>query len=221
LGGNSSSLVGKTWLLKQLFPNASYHLKSDLAAPLGLNVPGVGRWLDILEATAQILLVPPYLENLGKRIIKSPKVHIADSGLACHLLGIDTDAELEKSPFLGALFEGFIASEIAKAQVNGGHRRQLFYFRDQQGLEVDFLVPGRGASVSLIEAKSTRTVTLGMAVPTQRLAMAWTKRPGLERKVRSWLVHRPARKPTGSRAIAPGVEARPWQDFLQEILRAV
>ena len=62
--------------------------KSDLAAPLGMSVPGIGRWLDILEATAQVLVIPPYFENLGKRIIKSPKVYIADSGLACHLLGI-------------------------------------------------------------------------------------------------------------------------------------
>jgi predicted AAA+ superfamily ATPase len=79
--------------------------KSDLAAPLGMSVPGIGRWIDILEATAQILIVPPWFENLGKRLIKSPKLYIADSGLACHLLGIETEAELEKSPFLGPIFE--------------------------------------------------------------------------------------------------------------------
>ena len=105
-----------------------------------MSVPGIGRWLDILEATAQIFLVPPYFENFGKRLIKSPEVYIADAGLACHLLGIETEAELEKSPFLGALFEGFIAGEIVKAQFNAGRRRELYYFRDQQGLEVDFLV---------------------------------------------------------------------------------
>ena len=79
--------------------------KSDLAAPLGMSVPGIGRWLDILETTAQVLIVPPYFEKLGKRLIKSPKVYLADSGLACHLLGIETEVELKKSPFLGALFE--------------------------------------------------------------------------------------------------------------------
>ena len=55
--------------------------------------------------------------------------------MACHLLGIDSEAELEKSPFLGAIFEGFIAAEIIKTQVNAGMRRELYYFRDQQGLE--------------------------------------------------------------------------------------
>lgn len=117
--------------------------KSDLAAPLGMSVPGIARWLDILEATGQILVVPPWFENLGKRLIKSPKLYIADSGLACHLLGIETGAELEKSPFLGALFEGFIAAELVKTQLNAGRRRELYYFRDQQGLEVDFVVPGK------------------------------------------------------------------------------
>ena len=56
--------------------------KSDMTAPLGISVPSIARWLDILEATAQIFLVPPYFENLGKRLIKSPKIYVADSGLA-------------------------------------------------------------------------------------------------------------------------------------------
>ena len=190
--------------------------KSDLAAPLGMSVPGVGRWLDILEATAQIFLVPPYFENLGKRLIKSPKVYIADSGLACHLLGIETEAELEKSPFLGALFEGFIAGEIVKAQLNAGRRRELYYFRDQQGLEVDFVVPGKGGAVRLVEAKASRTVKPSDAGPMQRLAAAWSKRPGARGRVEQVLVHRPARAGVASKAVAPGVQAWPWQEFVTQ-----
>ena len=188
--------------------------KSDLAAPLGMSVPGIGHWLDILEATAQIFLVPPYFENFGKRLIKSPKVYIADSGLACHLLGIETEVELEKSPFLGALFEGFIAGEIVKAQLNAGRRRELYYFRDQQGLEVDFVVPGKGGSLRLIEAKASRTVTPGDAGPMQRLAAAWSHQPGARGRVEQVLVHRPARAGVASRAVAAGVEAWPWQEFV-------
>jgi predicted AAA+ superfamily ATPase len=188
--------------------------KSDLAAPLGMSVPGVGRWLDILEATAQIFLVPPYFENLGKRLIKSPKVYIADSGLACHLLGVETEAEVEKSAFLGALFEGFIAGEIVKAQLNAGLRRELYYFRDQQGLEVDFVVPRKGGGLRCVEAKAARTVTPGDAAPMQRLATAWSKRPGVRGDVELVLVHRPARAGVASRAVAPGVQALPWQEFV-------
>lgn len=136
--------------------------KTALAAPLGMSVPAIGNWLDILEATAQVLMVQPYFDNLGKRIIKSPKVYISDSGLACHLLGIENRAELERSPFLGAVFEGFVASEIIKGQVNAGGRRQLFYFRDQQGLEVDFVVPGKQGGITLIEVKATRSVKLAI-----------------------------------------------------------
>ena len=80
--------------------------KTDLAAPIGVSVPTITQWLGVLETTAQILIVPPFYENLGKRLIKSPKVYLADSGLACHLLGIDSDVELRKSPFAGGLFEG-------------------------------------------------------------------------------------------------------------------
>jgi predicted AAA+ superfamily ATPase len=110
--------------------------RSALAAPVGVSVPTISQWLGVLETTAQILIVPPFYENLGKRLIKSPKIYLSDSGLACHLLGIDTAAELAKSPFLGALFEGFIASEIVKSQANAGGRRELYHFRDEQGLEV-------------------------------------------------------------------------------------
>ena len=140
--------------------------KTNLAAPLGVSVPTVTQWLGILETTAQILVVPPFYENLGKRLIKSPRVYVADSGLACHLLGIDSAAELAKSPFAGSLFEGLIASEIVKAQVNDGRRRELYHFRDEQGLEVDFVAPGRSGAVALVECKATRTVTPAMAAPS-------------------------------------------------------
>src|SRR5208282_4108780 len=111
--------------------------RSDLAAPLGVTVPTISEWLRILEITNQVILVPPYFENFGKRLVESPKVYWADAGLACHLLGIQSQAELDRSPFLGSIFEGFVAAEILKAQVNHGQRKELYSFRDQQGLEVD------------------------------------------------------------------------------------
>jgi predicted AAA+ superfamily ATPase len=115
--------------------------KTDLAAPLGVSVPTISAWLSILETTGQILLLPPFYESFGKRLVKSPKLYFVDSGLACHLLGISSERELARSPFFGPLFEGFVASEIVKQQLNAGERRALYYFRDHQGLEVDFVVP--------------------------------------------------------------------------------
>ncbi len=189
--------------------------KTDLAAPLGVSVPTITQWLGVLETTAQILIVPPFYENLGKRLIKSPKVYLGDSGLACHLLGIDTAAELARSPFLGTLFEGFVAAEIAKGQVNSGRRRELYYFRDQQGLEVDFIVPGRAGSVALVECKAARTVTPAMALPMRRLAAAIGRTH--TRPVPMFLVHESPRAGAPIHAVAPGVRALPWPKLLEAL----
>jgi len=61
--------------------------KTDLAAPLGVSVPTISEWLHVLEITSQIMIVPPYFENFGKRLVKTPKVYWGDSGLACYLPG--------------------------------------------------------------------------------------------------------------------------------------
>jgi predicted AAA+ superfamily ATPase len=191
--------------------------KTDLAAPLGMSVPSITSWLSILEATHQVLIVPPYFENLGKRLIKSPRVYVADSGLACHLLGIENEAELKKAPMLGEIFEGFIASEIVKAQMNAGLRREIYYFRDQQGLEVDFVLPRKGGGLRLVEAKATRTPTPAMAAPMRRLARAWEDTATTRGPVEMLLVHQPSRSGVASLAVAPGVKALPWPEFLSRI----
>jgi uncharacterized protein len=61
---------------------------TDLAAPLGVTVPTISEWLRILEVTGQVILVQPYFENFGKRLVKPPKLYRGDAGLACHLLGV-------------------------------------------------------------------------------------------------------------------------------------
>lgn len=175
--------------------------KTDLAAPLGVSVPTISDWLQILEVTGQIILVPPYFENLGKRLIKSPKLYWGDSGLACHLLGITSPAELERSPFLGPLFEGFVASEILKSQVNAGKRKELYYFRDQQGLEVDFMAPGPRGALWLIESKAAKTVLPAMGRPLLSL------RRSVHRPTRLFVVHRASAGAPPTQAVAPGVTA--------------
>jgi len=191
--------------------------KTDLAAPLGVSVPTIAQWLGVLETTAQVLIVPPFYENLGKRLIKSPKVYLADSGMACHLLGIETARELAKAPFAGVLFEGFIASEIVKAQINRGQRPEIYYFRDAQGLEVDFLVPGQGGSLSLLECKASRTVKPSMALPMQRLAEALRQKHPRIASVQMSLIHQSPKAGVSTEAVAPGVRALAWQDFVADL----
>jgi predicted AAA+ superfamily ATPase len=190
--------------------------KTDLAGPLGVSVPTIGQWLSVLETTMQILVVPPYFENFGKRLIKSPKIYVADSGLACHLLNIDSAADLARSPFLGALFEGFVASEIVKAQAGTGRRREIYYFRDAQGLEVDFLIPGKRQSLSLIECKAGRTVTPSAAVPMQRLVEAMSGRAS-NRTVNRIVVHEAPEAGAITPALAPGAQALPWREFVSAV----
>lgn len=184
--------------------------RTDLAAPLGVSVPTISEWLHVLEITGQIILVPPYFENFGKRIIKSPKVYLMDSGLACHLLGITSQAELDRSPFLGALFEGFVASEIIKQQVNRGRRSELYHFRDQQGQEVDFLFPGEHGDLWMVECKASRTVQPAMARPLDSLRQS----AGDKQRVRSVVVHRHSSTAPKVRALAPGTEALDIQEFV-------
>lgn len=144
--------------------------KTDLAAPLGVSVPTISQWLSILEVTGQILLVPPFYENFGKRMVKTPKLYFADSGLACHLVGVRDREALDASPLRGPLFESMVASEIVKHRVNRGLDRNLYYFRDHQGLEVDFVVDDGNRHLTLIEAKATRTPMPDDASALLRLA---------------------------------------------------
>jgi uncharacterized protein len=183
--------------------------KSDLSAPLGVSVPTIGDWLHVLEITGQIILVPPYFENFGKRLIKSPKMYLGDSGLACYLLGIRTKAELDRSPFLGALFEGFVAAEILKSQINRGDRKELYHFRDQQGLEVDFLFPAGASGLWMLECKASKTVHPAMAGPLGSLRRSI----GAKAQVRMTVVHLPSTSAPPSRALAPGVDALDIRQF--------
>ncbi|MBI5472658.1 MAG: ATP-binding protein [Ignavibacteriae bacterium] len=186
--------------------------RTDFATALGMSVPTISQWLGILEMTAQIHLVPPFYEDLGKRLIKSPKLYFVDSGLLCYLLGIDSAKALERSPFLGSIFEGFVASEFVKQQINGGRQRAIYFFRDQQGLEVDFLVPGGDKKLMLVEAKVSRTATPHMATSLERLGKTLA---GYE--VKKVLVYRPIGERTQHGTLRPGIKAMALHDALRMI----
>ncbi|MPZ17734.1 MAG: DUF4143 domain-containing protein [Luteitalea sp.] len=186
--------------------------RAALAAPLGVSVPTISQWLSVLEITGQILLVPPFFENFGKRLVKSPKLYFIDSGLACHLLGIDSQTALDRSPFLGPLFEGFVASEIVKQQANSGRRSEIYCFRDERGLEVDFVLVPRARELTLIEAKASRTVTPAMALPLTRLAES-----SKSYKTSCLVVHRGGADSQALTALLPGVAAVTLAQALERV----
>jgi predicted AAA+ superfamily ATPase len=137
-------------------------------------------------------------------------VYLGDSGLACYLLGINTQPELERSPFLGALFDGYVVAEIIKSQVNQGRRRELHHFRDQQGLEVDFPIPDGQGGLWMVECRASRTVLPTMAKPLESLLCAM----GDREEVRLSVVHRGSATAPPTRALTPGAEALDVRSFV-------
>jgi hypothetical protein len=125
---------------------------------------------------------------------------------------LESERALWRSPFAGPLFEGFVASEIAKLALGLGRPRELYYFRDQQGLEVDFVVPAGHRRLALVEAKASRTARPEMAEPLDRLARAVR---GYD--VRRRVVHRPTKETRGLSALRPGVRAYGVEDLLAEL----
>jgi len=132
--------------------------KTDLAAPLGVSVPTITSWLAVLEVTGHVLLVPPYFENLGKRLVKSPKLYFYDVGLAAYLLGIETSPQITTHPLRGALFENLVVVEALKHRFNLGRRSNLSFFRDSAGNEVD-LVYALADRLIAVEIKAGQTVS--------------------------------------------------------------
>jgi uncharacterized protein len=176
--------------------------KTDLAAPLGVSINTITEWLSILEVTGQILVVPPYFENFGKRLVKSPKVYFTDSGVACHLLDIDSQRALDRSPFRGPIFEGFVAAEIVKQQLRLGRHKRIYYFRDQRGLEVDFIVPHGSSRLTLIECKSAATALPHDGAPIERLRASMSRY-----RTDAFVVYQPARHTPPFETLRPGVRA--------------
>ncbi|HPR31390.1 MAG TPA: ATP-binding protein [Prolixibacteraceae bacterium] len=123
---------------------------SELAKDLGISPNTVKSWVNVLEISGIILLVPPYYQNLGKRLIKSPKVYFCDNGLIASLLNIDSTDTFEKSTYRGNLWENFLLSEWIKYGLIPG--KNIFYYRDQNGVEIDFILENKGKTY-LVEAK--------------------------------------------------------------------
>lgn len=129
---------------------------SALAGDCGISQPTATAWLSVLEASFICFRLPSYHANIGKRLIKMPKLFFYDSGLACWLLGLRDMGQLWNHPLRGALFENWVASEVMKQRLNAGIDGGLFYYREQNGLEADLLVetPTR---IILAEVKSGAT----------------------------------------------------------------
>lgn len=130
---------------------------SSLASDCGVTHTTARRWISLLEASFLLLLLRPHHQNLGKRLIKSPKLYFLDSGLLCFLLGIRSPTDLVHHAQRGAIFESFILSELHKNFLHRGEPSEVYFWRDATGHEVDFVID-LGAQRIGIETKSGETI---------------------------------------------------------------
>ena len=127
-----------------------------MSGEVGVSSTTLAEWLSILEASFLVFRLPPAATNLSKRVVKSPKVYFTETGLAVHLLGLETAAQVARDPLRGQLFENLVVADAMKQRANMGKEPRLSFLRTGRGFEVDLIASG-GGETRPIEIKSSMT----------------------------------------------------------------
>ena len=175
---------------------------ASLGADCGVSSVTAKHWLSVLEASYIVTLLQPHHRNFGKRLVKAPKLYFCDVGLAAWLLGIRDVSTLDTHAARGALFETYVVSELTKQRLNAGKPRDLYFWRDSAGNEVDVLIES-AQGLQAIEIKSGST----FASDWSRGLKQWNKVAG-EESLQPSLVY------GGTQSYArEGVQVWGWQDI--------
>lgn len=129
---------------------------ASLGNDVGASGTTIRNWLSVLKASYVVFELPPFFENVRKRVIKSPKIYFTDVGLAAFLLGIHTKEQASHDPLRGNLYENFVIADILKGALNQGIRPEVYFFRDSHGNEVDLIIREKG-ELRPVEIKSAST----------------------------------------------------------------
>jgi predicted AAA+ superfamily ATPase len=129
---------------------------SDIGSACGVSHTTIAEWLNILELSYITFRLQPYYKNFNKRLVKTPKLYFYDPGLVCHLLGIESPDHAQIHEARGALFEGYIISEIAKLYMSHAKTPPIYFWNINRGFEIDLLVEKSGGLCAL-EIKSSAT----------------------------------------------------------------
>jgi predicted AAA+ superfamily ATPase len=156
---------------------------SEVARDVGISVSTAKDWLSILEASFQVFLLRPYFVNLGKRLVKSPKIFFMDTGLLSYLVGLRDAGHAAAGPMGGAIFENLVVAEIYKTLTHRGEEPVLYFWRTAAGAEVDLIVENQGGLIP-IEVKLSATPRPAMAH-----AIAGFRRDFGERALPGYVVH--------------------------------
>ncbi len=171
---------------------------SHYAKNIGVSVPTIKRWLSILEASYILFLLPPYSKNLGKRIVKSPKIYFYDTGLVSYLTGIDSFDQYDKGPLAGPLFENYVISEIYKKELHTASDASLYYLRTQDKSEVDLIIDRKNKQ-EWFEIKKSSTL---------KTDMLKTLKSYQEEADQSFLIYQ------GKKESYQGIQIIPFEDYL-------
>ncbi len=131
---------------------------SDVSKDVGVSLTTAKRWLSLLETGYQVFLLHPYYKNLGKRLVKSPKIYFCDTGVASYLMGLNDENALINNSHFGNLFETLIVTDFLKRYLNFGRNQSMYYLRTRDKLEID-LVLEESQKLALFEMKSGSTIT--------------------------------------------------------------
>lgn len=132
---------------------------SELAAPFQLSRPTIGDYVTLLERIFLLDRLPPWHSNRLSRLVKSPKLHLCDTGLAAGLLGVDATALVKDRPLLGQLLETFVLQELRRQASWHGDVIGFHHYRDKDGYEVDVVLERAGHDIAGVEVKAAATVT--------------------------------------------------------------
>jgi uncharacterized protein len=154
---------------------------AELARDVGITPSTAGAWISALQSGNILVLLEPYYANLGKRLIKSPKLYFSETGLLCFLLGLNADG-LERSPMIGQIWENFIFAELRRHSHLTSPECRLYFYRDQQAREVDFILD-RGGSLSLLEAKWSERADSNDAKTIKQIAALMAQAKPLPQKI--------------------------------------
>ncbi|SJZ92374.1 hypothetical protein SAMN02745119_02025 [Trichlorobacter thiogenes] len=177
---------------------------AEFGREIGITLPTAKSWIGVLEASYLLYLLPPYFNNLGKRLTKSPKLYLLDPAIVTYLTRQPSGEAALSGAMGGALFEGLVVIEAVKAYTNAGRKPALWYWRSHDGLEVDLILQSKDKLVP-IEIKLTTTPTANHLDSLKRFrTLAGTDlcEPGL-------LVCRVPQR----QAMPYGINAIPWQEF--------
>ncbi len=154
--------VGRLWTMLAHHQGSPLNL-ARLAASLGVSAPAVGRYVDLLADLRLLRRLPPWSGNLNKRLVKAPKIYIRDSGIVHALLELETLDQIVGHPVVGLSYEGMVLENLIQA---AGERRQAYYFRTQDGAEIDLIFDRGGRPELAVEIKRSSAPTLDRGFST-------------------------------------------------------